>query len=64
MRTLRELMDLTGRKALLTGGVGHIGQVCAEALLELGASVAVLDRDPTACHARAATLGQIGRAHV
>lgn len=57
MRTLRELMDLTGRKALLTGGAGHLGRACAEALLELGASVAILDQDPEACRARAEELG-------
>ena len=57
MRALRELMDLTGRKALLTGGAGHLGRACAEALLELGASVAILDRDPDACRARAAEFG-------
>ena len=57
MRTLRELMDLTGRKALLTGGAGHLGRACAEALLELGASVAILDQDPDACRARAEEFG-------
>ncbi len=58
MRSLTQLGNLAGRSALLTGGAGHIGLACAEALLELGASVAVVDRDPAACEARADALGE------
>jgi NAD(P)-dependent dehydrogenase (short-subunit alcohol dehydrogenase family) len=54
-------MDLTGRRALVTGGAGHIGFVAAEALLELGAAVAVLDREEAACRQRARALSR-GRA--
>jgi NAD(P)-dependent dehydrogenase (short-subunit alcohol dehydrogenase family) len=44
VRSVRELMDLSGRRALVTGGAGHVGRAAAETLLELGASVALLDR--------------------
>jgi NAD(P)-dependent dehydrogenase (short-subunit alcohol dehydrogenase family) len=37
-------MDLSGRRALVTGGAGHVGLAAAETLMELGASVALLDR--------------------
>ena len=47
MRTLKQLMDLRNRVALITGGAGHIGRVVAEGLAELGASIAVLDIDQT-----------------
>jgi len=57
-RSLAALMDLTGRKALVSGGAGHIGLVVDEALLELGASVAVLDRDEAACRKRARALSR------
>jgi NAD(P)-dependent dehydrogenase (short-subunit alcohol dehydrogenase family) len=43
MKTLKELMDLHGRVALITGGSGHIGFSIGEALAELGAKIAVLD---------------------
>lgn len=43
MASLHELMDLRGRKALVTGGAGHIGPVAVEALKELGADVAITD---------------------
>ncbi len=46
MRTLKQMMDLRNRVALITGGAGHIGSVIAEGLAELGASIAVLDIDP------------------
>lgn len=43
MRTIKQLTDLRGRKALVTGGAGHIGRVCCETLQELGAEVKILD---------------------
>lgn len=61
MRTLRELMDLRGRAALVTGGAGHLGRAMAEALAELGCAVAVLDLDAEACLAAAEDLrGRFG----
>lgn len=55
-RTIRQLMDLSGRRALVTGGAGHIGQASVAALIELGCDVAVLDRD-------AAAVEQVAGAH-
>lgn len=48
MRTLKQLMDLQNRVALITGGAGHIGRVIGESLAELGASIVVLDIDQAA----------------
>ncbi len=48
MRTIHQLVDMTGRVALVTGGAGHIGRTMAQALLEVGAKVAILDL-PEAC---------------
>lgn len=58
MRSVRQLADLTGRKALVTGGAGHIGLAVCETLIELGANLAILDVDPGACNRRAADLSQ------
>ena len=41
----------------MTGGAGHIGLACAESVIELGATVVVLDVDARACEERAAALG-------
>lgn len=49
MRTLKSLSNLTGRKIILTGGAGHIGRAVAEGLVEWGAQVAIMDRDPQGC---------------
>jgi len=43
VKSLKTLMDLTGRVALVTGGGGYIGAAICEALAELGASIAILD---------------------
>ncbi len=45
MRSVSDLMNLTGRVALIAGGAGHLGQAMAEALAEVGASVVLLDQD-------------------
>lgn len=49
MKSVKELMDLTGRVALITGGAGHLGATMGNALAELGASVAILDFRAEAC---------------
>jgi len=58
MRTLKDLMNLEGRAALITGGAGHIGAVMADALAELGAAVAVLDIDEAGCERVAAQINR------
>lgn len=55
-RLVKELMDLKGRVALITGGTGHIGFVMCEALAEMGASIAVLDLDEGSCKKAATRL--------
>lgn len=43
MRTLSELRDLSGRRALVAGGAGGLGRAACDTLAELGAAVAVVD---------------------
>ena len=43
--TLRDLFDLTGRTALITGGSGHLGRSLSRALAEAGASVIIASRE-------------------
>ncbi len=49
MKLLKELMDLRGRVALITGGGGHMGAAMSEALAELGAAIVVLDIAEESC---------------
>lgn len=51
MKQIKELSDMRGRVALITGGAGHLGRAMGEALAENGASVVVLDLDPTQAEA-------------
>jgi len=58
MRTIKQLMDLRNRVALITGGAGHIGHVIGGGLAELGASIAVLDIDQTTAAASCAEIAR------
>lgn len=60
--TVRELFDLTGRMALVTGGTGHLGSAMARALAEAGAAVVVASRDAGRARAAAAALPRPGPA--
>ena len=41
---IQELMNLKGRRALITGATGGLGSVMAETLAELGADLILVDR--------------------
>ncbi|HLO78453.1 MAG TPA: SDR family oxidoreductase [Magnetospirillum sp.] len=57
-RSVAQLMDLTGRTAVVTGGAGFIGSAMGEALAELGARVVVMDMRAEACEKVAAELNE------
>jgi len=44
MTTIKELMNLKGRRALITGATGELGKVMADTLAELGADLVLVDR--------------------
>ena len=54
---MSKLFDLTGKVALVTGGNGGIGLAIVEGLVESGASVLVVGRDPAKNAAAAAQTG-------
>lgn len=58
MRSIKELLSLEGRTALVTGGAGYLGRTFGETLAELGASVALADRHGHAACEEAARLEQ------
>ena len=41
MKKLKELYNLKGKTAVITGGLGHLGTAMSEALLELGANLII-----------------------
>ncbi|MCF8881621.1 SDR family oxidoreductase [Erythrobacter sp. SN021] len=45
MTALRQLMNMSGRRALITGGAGGLGRVMADSLAELGADLLLVDRE-------------------
>lgn len=44
MTTLRELMRLDGRRAMITGAAGGVGRIIADTLAEMGADLILVDR--------------------
>ncbi|MBS0210110.1 MAG: SDR family oxidoreductase [Planctomycetes bacterium] len=60
--SVKQLFDLTGQVALVTGGCGHLGSAMCRGLAEAGASVIVTSRDAQRAQAAAATLPTVGKA--
>ena len=58
--TIQEKFDLTGRVAVVTGGVGLLGTEFCRTLAEAGAAVAVVDLNASASQAAADTLTKSG----
>ena len=58
--TIQEKFDLTGRTAIVTGGVGLLGSEFCRTLAEAGAAVAVVDLNASAAQAVADTLTKSG----
>ena len=58
--SMKELFDLTGKVALITGGSRGLGLQLAEALGELGAKLAITARKPAELEQAAAHLGKRG----
>jgi NAD(P)-dependent dehydrogenase (short-subunit alcohol dehydrogenase family) len=47
MTTIKELINLNGRRALITGAAGGLGKMMAETLAELGADLILVDKSIT-----------------
>ena len=60
MRHTKDLYDLTGRVAIVTGGRGLYGSSISTALCEMGATVVIASRNGKACDAFAQTLRDQG----
>lgn len=60
MKHTRELFDLHGRTAIVTGGRGLYGASISLALCEMGASVVIASRNGEKCEAYAKTLREQG----
>ena len=43
MITLKQLMDMQGRRVLITGATGYLGRMMAETLAEMGADILLVD---------------------
>lgn len=58
--TTRDLFDLTGKTAIVTGGGSGIGRQMAQALAEAGASLVLCARKVERCEQAAEELAQLG----
>src|SRR5262245_65806477 len=60
VRNVRQLFDLQGRVALITGGSIGLGRQMAEGLAEMGAAVALAARKKERCEQAAHDLEKLG----
>ena len=58
MSTLSQLMNMSGRRALITGAAGGLGHIMCEALAEMGADLVLVDLPNTELPSRAKHLTQ------
>lgn len=58
---MSDLFDLSGKRALVTGGAQGLGRMIAEGLLKAGAEVAFTSRKPAAVEQAAAEMSALGR---
>ncbi|AFU02068.1 SDR family oxidoreductase [Nocardia brasiliensis] len=58
--THAELFDLSGKRALVTGGTGGIGMMIARGLLQAGAHVLISSRNPDTCERAQRLLSEFG----
>ena len=49
MTNLKNLMNLSGRRALITGAAGGLGRTMADSLAELGSDLVLVDMSEVAC---------------
>jgi NAD(P)-dependent dehydrogenase (short-subunit alcohol dehydrogenase family) len=49
MKSLKELFELEGKTAIVTGGAGYLGKAICETLAELGANIVIASRDEKKC---------------
>ena len=59
MKQLKDLFNLKGKTALVTGGAGYLGNAICESLAELGATVIIASRDLEKCKNYAVKLNQL-----
>ncbi|MGB9333582.1 MAG: SDR family NAD(P)-dependent oxidoreductase, partial [Candidatus Acidiferrales bacterium] len=57
---VKQLFDLTGRVAIVTGGAAGLGLQMAEALAEMGANVVLCARKKDRCEQAAKELAKLG----
>src|SRR6201996_729347 len=57
-KSLKELLSLKGKTALITGGAGYLGTAISETLAELGADVILASRDKAKCEKKCEEIKQ------
>lgn len=64
MTTFRELSNLIGRRAVITGATGHLGRVIADTLAELGADLVLVDQPGSDFDSLTASLAKLWSANI
>lgn len=58
MKTIKQMLSMQGRVAVITGGCGHIGRAIAEGLAEQGCNLLLIDRAEDALKESSKAIGE------
>ena len=63
-KSLKQLLSLQGKTAVVTGGAGYLGTAISETLAELGANLVLASRDKAKCQKKCEEIAELNKGSI